>query len=80
MSFPFTEAAIAARDNWDPADNFAERCEPEGMPRIMRNPHAFEFVDSGSEISLISELYDLVRIIHMTNKSPAQHEAASPNG
>tara|TARA_B100001142_G_scaffold308081_1_gene339299 strand:- start:485 stop:1483 length:999 start_codon:yes stop_codon:yes gene_type:complete len=80
MNFPFTEAAIAARDNWDPADNFAERCEPEGMPRIMRNPHAFEFVDNGSEISLISELYDLVRIIHMTNNAPSQQVVASPLG
>ena len=36
---PFTEAAIAARSDWDPLDNFAMRCEtpngicPVGWPR-----------------------------------------------
>jgi hypothetical protein len=46
-------------------DNFAIRCEPEGMPRIMVNPHPFEFIDRGSEIILRTELYDIERIIHM---------------
>lgn len=49
---PYTEAAIAGRADWDPLDNFATRCEPEGMPRIMMNPNPFEFVDQGSEITL----------------------------
>ena len=79
MSFPFTEAAIAARAAWDPIDNYAERCEPEGMPRIMRNPHPFEFIDHGSEISLASELYDLVRTIHM-GSAPPPDAPASPLG
>ncbi len=62
---PYTEAAIAARADWDPLDNFTTRCEPEGMPRLMMNPHPFEFVDEGGEIRLRSELYDIDRIIHM---------------
>ncbi len=78
--FPFTAAAIAARAQWDPIENFAERCEPEGMPRIMRNPHPFEFVDHGSEIALVSELYDLVRTIHMDRDAPPANAAASPLG
>ena len=78
--FPFTEAAIAARAEWDPIDNFAERCEPEGMPRIMRNPHPFEFVDQGAEIALVSELYDLVRTIHMDRREPPAEAPASPLG
>ncbi len=78
--FPFTEAAIAARAAWDPIDNFAERCEPEGMPRIMRNPHPFEFVDHATEIAMISELYDLVRTIHMDRTAPPIDEPASPLG
>ena len=73
------EAAIAARDAWDPIDNYAERCEPEGMPRIMRNPHPFEFIDHDSEISLASELYDLVRTIHM-GSAPPPNAPASPLG
>jgi hypothetical protein len=62
---PFTAAAIAARDSYDMLDNFATRCEGEGMPRIMVNPHSFEFIDHGDEISLLTELYDTERIIHM---------------
>ena len=65
QSEPYTEAAIAARADWDSLDNFATRCEPEGMPRLMLNPHPFEFVDEGERIRLRSELYDIDRIIHM---------------
>ena len=78
--FPFTEAAVAARSAWDPIDNFTTRCEPEGMPRIMRNPHPFEFVDYGAEIALVSELYDLVRTIHMDRSAPPKGEPTSPLG
>lgn len=80
MNFPFTEAALVAREEWDPIDNYAERCEPEGMPRIMRNPHPFEFIDNGAEIALVSELYDLVRTIHMEQSAPPRNAPASPLG
>jgi hypothetical protein len=79
-AFPFTDAAIAARADWDPLDNFAENCEPEGMPRIMRNPHPFEFVDDGSEIRIVSELYDLIRTVHMGEDAPPADAPASPLG
>ena len=82
-SEPYTEAAVAARADWDPVDNFATRCEPEGMPRLMMNPHPFEFVDEGEgegegegedeRIRLRSELYDIDRIIHM-DVSPVPEE------
>ncbi len=78
--FPFTDAAIAARANWDPLDNFAENCEPEGMPRIMRNPHPFEFIDNGDHIAMVSELYDLTRIVHMDRDAPPADVAPSPLG
>ena len=78
--FPFTEAAIAARDEWDPDDNFAIRCEPEGMPRIMTNPHPFEFVDRGAIIELRSELYDLTRIIHMEDAADPAKRPPGPLG
>ena len=67
---PFTDSAVAARAAWDPLDNFATRCEPEGMPRIMVNPHPFEFIDRGSEIALRTELYDIERTIHMDRDAP----------
>ena len=80
MSFLFTKAAVAARVNWDPLDNFAENCEPEGMPRIMRNPHPFEFIDNGDHIEMVSELYDLTRILHMDRDAPPEGAAHSPLG
>ena len=72
-SAPYTESALAARADWDALDNFATRCEPEGMPRLMLNPHPFEFVDEGERIRLRSELYDIDRTIHM-GTSPAVEE------
>jgi Family of unknown function (DUF6152) len=77
---PFTASAISARGSWDALDNFATRCEPEGMPRIMVNPHPFEFVDRGSEIILRTELYDIARTIHMDRRMPAANEPSSPLG
>lgn len=73
---PFTEAAVAGRAGWDPLDNFTTRCEPEGMPRIMINPHPFEFVDDGDTIRLRVELYDQERIIHLDGGQP---ETAPPS-
>ena len=78
--FPVTAAAIAARSAWDPEDNFAIRCEPEGMPRIMTNPHPFEFVDQGTRIALRSELYDLTRTIRMDEAAVPDDQPATPLG
>ena len=78
--FPFQESAIAAREAWDMFDNFATRCEPEGMPRIMLNPHPFEFIDRGDQITLRTELYDTVRTIHMDRSGPPVNEPASHLG
>jgi hypothetical protein len=77
---PFTEAAIAGRASWNPLDNFATRCEQEGMPRIMVNPHPFEFIDHGTEITLRTELYDIVRTIHMDRAAPPDTEPSSRLG
>jgi hypothetical protein len=77
---PFTDSAIAARDSWDVLDNFATRCEPEGMPRIMVNPHPFEFVDRGDTLLLRTELYDIERVIHMDAAAPPADMPASRLG
>jgi hypothetical protein len=69
-TLPYTEAALAARAAWNPLDNFALRCEPEGMPRIMLNPHPFEFIDRGDAIVFRTELYDTERVIHMNVAAP----------
>ena len=39
---PFTPAAVAARASFDMNDNFATRCGPEGMPRVMWSPLPWE--------------------------------------
>jgi hypothetical protein len=77
---PFLPAAVDARSTFDLYDNFATRCEPEGMPRIMFNPHPFEFVDRGATIALRTELYDTERTIHMDRDTVPAGEPASRLG
>jgi hypothetical protein len=79
-NLPFTAAAIAARESFDLLDNFATRCEPEGMPRLMFNPHPFEFVDRGDTILLRAELYDTERTIHMNGSAARANEPSSRLG
>lgn len=79
-ALPFTAAAVAARESFDLLDNFATRCEPEGMPRLMFNPHPFEFIDRGSTIALRAELYDTERIIYMDRTEPPAGEPSSRLG
>jgi len=76
----FTEAAIAGRVKWDLFDNFAIRCQPEGMPRIMTSPHPYEFVDYGDTISLRMELYDIERTIRMNSSTTPDNEPGSALG
>ena len=64
---PFTPAAIAARTSFDLTENFATRCGPEGVPRVMWSPLPWEFVDRGEAIVLRGEIYDTERTIHMTD-------------
>ncbi len=66
---PYLDSAIEARKSWDPLDNFVMRCEQEGMPRIMVNPHPFEFINNGDTITLHTELYDIQRTIHMNHET-----------
>lgn len=67
---PFTESALAARAAFNPLEDLAFDCEPEGMPRIMVNPHPFEFIDRGDELILRTGLYDIERVIHMNRDAP----------
>lgn len=79
-NLPFTPQAVAARTSFDLLDNFATRCEAEGMPRIMFNPHPFEFVDRGATILLRAELYDTERVIHMDRTAAPAGEPSSRLG
>ncbi len=77
QTLPFTTAAVAARQSFDLLDNFATRCEPEGMPRLMFNPHPFEFIDRPETLALRAELYDQERMIHMNRAEPPPGERSS---
>jgi len=78
-SLPYTETAIAARKSFDMLAA-AERCGPEGLPRIMITLFPYEFVDRGNEILVRAELYDTERIVHMDRTAPPADEPHSVLG
>ncbi|MYJ95794.1 MAG: hypothetical protein F4053_09490 [Proteobacteria bacterium] len=65
--YPFTETALAARESWDPFENWVTRCEPAGMPWVMMVPHPYQFEDRGDEILLHTQQWDLTRTIYMNS-------------
>ena len=80
-TLPFTEAAIAARDDFDPlADDPALRCIPPGMPGMMNNPYPIEFVDQGDRILLRLEEWDGERVIHLSADASAADQPPSHVG
>jgi hypothetical protein len=71
-SYPLTEAAIEAYENFDYlAQDPTISCQPKGMPVIMEQPYPIEFVDEGDRVLLRIEEYDQVRTIHLRN-APAE--------
>ena len=79
-TLPFKSAALEARRGFDVGE-FAQRCEPEGMPRIMHtNAFPRELVDAGTKIVLRTELFDTVRTIHMDREGPPAGETPSRLG
>jgi len=78
-SLPYTDSAIAARKSFDMLAA-AERCGPEGLPRIMITLFPYEFVDQGNEILVRAELYDTERIVHMDRTAPPANEPHSVLG
>lgn len=80
-SLPFTEAAVAAREGFDPlADDPALLCIPPGMPGMMNNPYPIEFVDQGDRILLRLEEWDGERVIHLSADSSAADQPPSHVG
>ncbi len=69
-SLRFKPHAIEARRGFDIGE-FAQRCESEGMPRIMHtNVFPRELIDGGATIELRTELFDTVRTIHLGRTEP----------
>ena len=80
-TLPFTAAAVAAREGWDPlADDPALRCIPPGMPAMMNNPYPIEFVEDGDRIIFRLEEWDGVRTIHLSGDGSAENRPASSTG
>ena len=78
---PFTPAALASRETWDPlADDPALQCIPPGMPVMMNNPYPIEFVDEGDTITLRLEEWDGVRTIHMSENASSQNQIPTRTG
>jgi len=64
--YPLTSEAAAVWAAYDPvADNPTPGCTPKGMPWIMSQPYPMELIDTGENIELRTEEFDLVRIIQM---------------
>ena len=78
--FPYNAAALAARAEWDPLDNFLRRCESHGMPSIMRSSQPMEFVEDGDVILIRMQFFNTVRTVHMRDVDDAEDQAASKFG
>jgi len=78
--YPFTQEAITARDQVDPLNDFATRCEAPGMPQMMGSPHPWEFVDYGSYVSLQGGDFGRIRTIHLTDTQDPVAQAPTELG
>lgn len=77
--YPLTEAALAARESWDPVDSVYRSCI-KGMPSIMEQPYPIEFVERGRDIVLRIEEYDVVRVIRMDAQAADDPRPPAPWG
>jgi hypothetical protein len=80
IEFPLTEAALAARAAWDPANDPSLSCIPPGFPAAMDNPYPIELEDHGDTIVLRLEEWDGVRTIHMNPGTDTDAPEPSPMG
>jgi hypothetical protein len=76
----FTDAAIAARKNWDLLDNPITRCEFTWMPHVMYQPALRELVDNGDTIIVKNAYFDSRRTIHMEPPQESGDVQRTPMG
>ncbi|MFL2546108.1 MAG: DUF6152 family protein [Candidatus Rariloculaceae bacterium] len=69
-SYPLTDAARATAATWDPVVEVNTGCRPKAMPRIMGSSWPIQFIDEGTQIRLLQEEFDTVRIIHLDEDGP----------
>lgn len=66
-SLPLTPAWVAKMKYLNahpPQDNAQANCVPNGMPEIMRLPYPYEFLLTPGQVTIIGELYRMVRHIY----------------
>jgi hypothetical protein len=78
---PYTPAALAAREAWNPlTDDPVLDCTPRGMHSVMNAPLPIEFVDQGDSILMRLEEWDQERTIHLADAVDPQTQPRTPLG
>lgn len=79
---PLTSAALAARADWDAADDPTMQCISSGMPAAMRlsPPHPIDLAEQGGNIVFRAEFFDIVRTIHMNSEANTAEQPATALG
>lgn len=77
---PLTASARAETASWVEPEDQAWGCEPPGMIENMLNPYPIEFIDSGTEIALRLEQWEVVRTIHMDRSANVGDRPAARMG
>jgi hypothetical protein len=63
--YPLTEAAFAAKAEWDSSDVVQLGCVAKGMPAIMISPYPVELHDDGDRIVMRFEEDNATRVVHL---------------
>ena len=77
---PLRPEAIAAREAWDPLDNYLTDCIPGGMPHAMTNPQRYEIVEGAGEIYVRAQFFNMERTIHIENAEDPESQPPSKYG
>ena len=78
---PFTPAALAAQEAWNPLeDDPVLDCIPRGMPSVMNTPFPVEFIDQQDVIIMRLEEWNVIRTIHLESVPSANARSRTPLG
>ena len=77
---PFTEAAIASRENWDDSDNAITRCDEPWLPRAMVQPLGFEIIENGDSVTFNYVYFGATRDVLISDSLSAEEQPLTPMG
>lgn len=77
---PLTDAAIAAKTQFNLVDNWRSRGEVPGMPMVMLERGSFEIVNEGATITISLVNYDIVRTIYLGDSDSVDNRSLSKLG